>query len=700
LKRRKRRPEIEYWANEEDPLVLAGHCQERIDRHFQCIRAGHFWRVVARNWLYYHNCYFDGGADFDFTAVRQITDSMLVAAVNEYRSIIDHIYTIVCQQRLSFEARAKQNDARSFEQAKVAQHVVDHYRRERGLEEALKRAVKHALVMTSGYIHHPWDPWGGEQEAVPLLGRDGEVVLDELGQEKLEIVPQGDFEFANPTIFDIVFDLGVKEWKRNDWLLTRSYENRFELAARQDDNDIAQAIVDASTNNEEDITLFNMGYFGSGDLSSDDFTDIVGVWNFYHLRNNACESGRWFRFIDADTPVSDPQDLPFERIPVTRIVPGEVLMTQLGYSPANDLAAPQELLNAEVSMIASNHMGAGNSIIWAPTGCNLNEDFMGDGVFLLEGGQVPPQGISLQANSPDHERFSNFLLRAMERESGINSVARGQTESNFKSGEALKVMDAKAAQSASPLKESYAMALEDTGTFIVRTCRDMIDGDQERMISIAGERNRTEVGYYTRNDLLGIDRIIVDVSNPITDTISGKMWLAEQLLSRGMISVPQEFLTVVRSGQLDPLLQSDEAQLTRIHEENEQLSKGLPARVDMWTDNHVLDIKEHAALLASPAARGDPQLSASVYSHIGQHFQALMNPQVSWAMQALGFPTVPPPMPFGMGQGGPPAPAPQPQGGAPAPKPLRQLQAPGEQPQAGPGGNMGRMPKQQPTMSP
>lgn len=690
---------FDYWAAEDNPQALAENCASRVKSFFDSIRASHHYATIARNWLYYHGLYFDSDEVFDWTAVREISDQMLAAGVNHFRNLIEHLFTFVCQQRLSFEARAKQNDTRSFEQAKVAKQVVDHYLREEGLEIHLKRAVRHALVMTSGYVYHPWDIYAGQQIAIPdFEGYEPSQFSDD-NTPPYQIVPEGNFTFSNPTVWDVVFDPHVREWERNQWLIIRTFENRFELAAQTDDKDVQKAILDDEmTGDGQFETVFNFGTFGRlGDPSVQ--SDIISVWNFYHKDSLALPDGCKFRFIGNGEPLGDPEPLPYERLPITRIIPAETLQSQLGYSPANDLQAPQELLNSEVSLIATNHAGAGFSGIWVPEAAELETDDLGDGVFIVRGGQTPPHGISFQANSPDHEKFSNFLMHHLEYLSGVNSVARGQPESNLKSGEALKVMDAKAHQFSSPIKEAYAHAAEDIGTFIARTAPRFMSDDEKRIISITGQRNRIRVGYFKKADLENIDRVVVDISNPTTDTIAGKMWMAEQLLKRDLITTPQEFLTVVQTGLLDPLTQADDAQLVRVHEENDQLARGRSMPINEFTDNHSLHIREHAALITTPE-RLPEMVAKTILTHLTQHFQAMMRPDVQWAMQALGFPTAPPPDALvGVNPQGIPGAEkqpPPPSGGPSGARMKRNIQGPGEPPQGGPGGNMKRFPAVEP----
>src|SRR5690606_4087453 len=191
--------------------------------------------------------------------------------------------------------------------------------------------------------------------------------------------------------------------------------------------------------------------------------------------------------------------------PISRVTCAGVLLTQLGYTPANDLQAPQELLNAEISTIATNHEGAGYSVIWAPEGSEIDESRLGEGVIIVKGGQAPPQGINFTADSPGHFKFTDLLSKFMERLSGMNSVVRGQPEASLKSGEALKVIESRAIQATSALSFSYARAMEETSTFILRTLREHLEEDEERAIAVLGKNKRWQVKEFTKENLQHID---------------------------------------------------------------------------------------------------------------------------------------------------------------------------------------------------
>lgn len=693
---RRKRPE--YWAAEKNSQKLAETCYEKITTFFDAARTSYHFARAARSWCYYHGLYFEDWAFSDWTAVREISDDVLAVDINHFRNLLEHIYTIVCQQRLAFQPRVSKPGAEPLQNAKKARGIIEDYRRGKGLEETIKRAVRHCLVLTEGYVHYPWDRFSGDYEALPAIGKDGELRLDDDGEFVLERSPQGDYSFSTPSIFDVVYDPGVREWQRNHWILVRTLENKYELAAQAESPSLAQEIVDQQTSQAEDrVTLLDVALFNAfeGDSNS---SDVIGVWNFYHEDTLACPGGRMFRFVGEGTPLADPEELPFQHKPISRVLPGETLLTQLGYSPANDLQGLQELLNSEMSTIATNHAGAGFSWVWKPPGSTLSEDDLGDGIFFIEGGQSPPVGGSFQANSPDHERFGNTLRKDMETISGVNSVARGQPDTNLKSGEALKVMDAKANLSVSSLKESYAMMCEEIGTFIVRHTSIFMREDEERFFTLFDDKESPLVQTYGQKDFDGVDGIIVDIANPILDTVSGKMWMADQLLQRGMITNPWEFLTLIRTGDFEKTVRAEEEQLKRVHSENDKLVKGETVYVSEYTDNHVLDIREHSPIISSPENRGNAQLVQKVGAHIAQHVQALMKPDVQYWMAVQGFPTAPP-LPGPMGAQMPPMQGPAPGPGNGGSRPPPNLQGGGEQPMAGPGGPQKRMPKAQSNVS-
>lgn len=640
-----------YWPTEPDPEVLAQDLWTRTRRYFEGLRRSHFWRLAFRNWCYYHNLYFRKGAGFDdWTAITQLNeDGVLGVSVNDFRATLDLIAQYVTQDRPSIETRATKADNTALLNARFGDDLVENYLRDQALEIRLKASVIHALVLSEGFIYYPWNKFEGPREFVPKVDEaTGQVVLNRDGSPKGDLFAKGDFSFCNPSVFDVVRDLGVKEWEHNRWVCVRTYENRWEIAKRARDNAEEKADgeeryekilgVSLSSDAMEEI-FYRIATLGAESFSlTHEDSDMIPVWNFYHRPTDAIPEGRFMQFTTHGVPISDPEDFPYldDQLPIARVAASGVILTQFGYTPANDLQPLAEMVNAELSTIVTNHEGAGYNIIWVPEGGELKKDHLGQGVVVVEGGQQPPVAINFAVDSPGHFKLIELGSKFFERLSGMNSVVRGQPEASLKSGEALKVIESRAIQATSSLSFSYARAIEEAATFIIRTLRQYMQDDEERAIAVLGKNKRWQLSEFTKANLEHIDCVRADVANPLSRTVSGKFSIAEMLLKLGAISTPEELLTVLETGQIEPLLQADRAQLDLIHDENDKLVDlhGDKIEIDLAFDHHILHLKEHLSLVNSVEARQNPELMKRIYPHCMQHVQALKRPEVL-AFQAL-----------------------------------------------------------------
>lgn len=106
------------------------------------------------------------------------------------------------------------------------------------------------------------------------------------------------------------------------------------------------------------------------------------------------------------------------------------------------------------------------------------------------------------------------------------------------------------------------------------------------------------------------------------NTNAGKAQMASELLQMGLITTPQQYITVLTTGSLDAM--TDEVDRTNmlIRSENERLVDGesVPA---IATEKHSLHIKGHMDVLADPDLKQDPELVARVLEHIQEHLELL-----------------------------------------------------------------------------
>ena len=622
--RREAEPRDYYWASENDPEKLAQYCINRVEDYQDQMRTSQYWNNALRNWRYFHNLFFDGTWDTESMAIKKLGRDGEQVGYSEghFRNLVMHIFNLITQDRPSYQVRAKHGDQRSLKQAELGKHITNHYLEDQDLEDVFNKAVLDALVLQNAYVFHPWDPNSGEDE---ILAPE-----DEEGGEAT-ILRTGDYRFWNLTTFDVVHDTGARNWKQDiQWCIVRTFENKWDII-----DDVPKKRRDdvLALEQDEEFDTFHQGTFR---LESE-YSDMIPVWTFMHTKTRGLPDGRMLRIVGNDIPLGDPEFLPYKKIPLSRCIMGENLLTVFGYSPANDLQAPQEMLNAELSTIATNHNAHGLQHVWAPEDSNYDEDLLNEGLFLIKGGERPAQGVNLANTPPEFFKFSQDLRANMETLSGINAVARGHPEANLKSGEALKVMESKAVQFSTPGRRSYFKLVEDVGTFILRELPDKM-GDTPRFIAMVGEDSKPYHQEFTGDEIDLIDRVVVESGNYLSQTISGRMAIADSFLERGFIKTPEEFITVLQTGNLEPMLRADSAELDLIHDENDKLMQGATLTASA-ADYHVMHIREHHALINSVEMRNSP-IAAAIMAHIMQHIQLLQDINVQQLQLALNY-TVP-----------------------------------------------------------
>jgi len=265
----------------------------------------------------------------------------------------------------------------------------------------------------------------------------------------------------------------------------------------------------------------------------------------------------------------------------------------------------------------------------------------------------PPQPLQLTSTSPETYNYMKAIESSMETISGVNSVSRGNPESSLKSGAALALVQSMALQFSSHLQSNYAALLEDVGTHIIDILKEY--ASTPRVSTIVGKSNRSLMKDWTKDDLSNIQRVIVDMGNPLSRTLAGRVNMGEQLLGAGMVKTPEQFLQVLSTGRLEPLMEGTQAELILIKNENEDLGAKKEVKA-ILTDNHAIHLDEHKSVLASTEARRDPELLKAVLDHMQEHIDLLRetDPVVLALLKQQPAPPVGQPLPGAPGAPGAP----------------------------------------------
>jgi hypothetical protein len=641
-----------YFAADEVD-VLVSYLDKRAQDWFQALTTSDYLDKIKRSWQAYHGIYYENSHTVSFGGEN---GELVNMPVNHFANIAQNTLTMVTATRPSFQARAINTDLKSTIQTNLANGLLDFYMRDKRLEKDLKLAAEYAIVLGTGYIKMEWNATAGR--IVDEIEPEFETAIDELTGEQYDVLDdngapkivsegfpiyEGDVEFSTLSPLDVVFDTS-RETTKMDWQLCRTFKNKYDLAAKYPE--FHDDIVKLETKTE--LYQYRLS------LTPYDETVDIPVYEFFHRPTEALPRGRYVLYLSPEVVLVD-DVLPYQKLPIFRISYRDILGTPFGYTNMFDLLPLQEEINALYSTaVTNNHtFGIQNIVSQSDSGLTINELSGGLNHIQVNDLSQAPRALQLTQTSPETYNLIQMLVRDMEVISGINSVARGNPDpkQQLRSGNSLALVQAQALQFVSPLQQSYIQLIEDVGTNLILMLQRF--ATSPRVAEISGIANATYIKWFTGGDLNAVNRVVVDAGNALMQTTAGRFEIAQNLVQMGIIKAPEELMSVLNTGKLENLTESQNKQTILIRAENEALLEGREVRA-LLTDDHNLHLREHQAVLADPTLRFDDELVDRTLAHIQEHINILSNPNVANILTSQGQTPIAPPQQ--------PQPAPQPVG--------------------------------------
>jgi len=656
--------ENEYWATREgDEFVTALH--DRIDEYYDYMqRMGIFWLIDRSYRAYYGGDIGQKGTGlFDSAALKTTGKSNQITKFksNHFRNLIKHTLQLATSQKPAFACRATNSDYKSQAQTILGNGLVDYYLREKKLGRVINAAVERGLVFSEGWVHASWDPSIGE--------------IFDVDPETQKPIHEGDLAFTVHTPLDVVRNTELED-DNHDWLILRDYRNKWDLIAQYPS--FAEEIKTSAKQNYENYQAYSFN-----DKNNKKKSQQIAVFVFYHKPTQAMPHGRVVE-VCGDVILVDTA-MPYRKIPLYCLKPDTLLDTPFGYTPAFELLGPQQALDALSSAIMTNNAVNAVQNFWSRKGDDLSIRNLSEGMKHIQS-EEKPEALQLTQSAPETFTFRQAIISEMETLSGISSTVRGNPEASLKSGNALALVVSQSIQFASLLEASYNELLEDLGTAIIDNLRDF--SQTPRVAMILGESSRPFQKTFNGDDIAQINRVVVEQASALSKTVSGRVEIANQLMSNGMIETPKQYIAVLTTGQLDPLIEGTQHALLNIRAENEDMRNGKPP-MPLVTENHEDHVREHRSIIENPEAKSDPQFVQMVLNHIQEHIDLWRGADPAILMiTKQNPPPMPPMMGPPQGPGGPP-----PQGGV-NPK----VQAPPDK--TGPQPNQPNMPQLPPNAPP
>jgi hypothetical protein len=633
----------QYWASlpeEEIAAEILARVEEYHEFLAQCGKLGELRKSYS---TYYGD-----------TSIVTVDQSLQAMHINHYANLIRHVLVDVTAQRPALEAKAINTDMKSQAVTQLASGLQDYYTREKQIETYINEAIEKCLFLREGWVSAGWNVNGGE---VYGLNPDNGLPINE-----------GDIEVDAHTIADVIRDVRRRDMS-HDWHIIRKFKNKWDLAAQRPD--LAEKISGLSIDSEYELKYEIAVNQKATELDME--TDLIPVYTLYHAKTPAMPQGRMITVLSDDIVLFD-GPLPYKRVYLFPATSSKQLLSSFGHSNLMDLLPTQDAFNATVSAILTNQAANAVQTFQVPKGAGPNLVQLSNGMSILEfdpkAGKMEP--LALLQTAPEVFQFAQFLEGEAEKIAGVSQISRGNAPPTM-SGTAMALLAQQAIQFSSGVQLSRTLLLESVGTAIIELLQTF--AVTPRIAEIAGKSKRYQMIQFKNSDLDGFSRFVADTANPLTKTSAGRVEIANQLLQSGLIKTPEQYISVLTTGNLEPLYEHEQSNLNLIRTENEWLMDGKSPSV-VITDDDALHVLEHQCVANSPESRENPKVLQALFEHTQAHIdQAKGKDPVLAAMLKQQSFFQPPPMAMPPNQL-PPVPG---QGGAPqgqGPEPVMDNQNP------------------------
>ena len=582
---------------------------DKIDLYYKTLDDVGHTRKIQTSYFYYYG----KGEKASYLHASGSQGQNTEIVINDYASLIKHVTTLVTGNRPSFDARSTNTDYESQAQTILGEQILEYYMREKGVEKILKKACSYGVKYSEGFIGMDWDVKMGNI-----------IAADEEGNP----VNEGDIRYSIYHPLQIVRD--CYNDGDQDWIIVVQNINKYNLAAKYPE--YAEHILDIVPDQGK-ASERNIDYLLDNRTSME--TDMIPFYIFYHKKCAVLPEGKIAFFVEGKKLQEG--TLPYENIPVFRVAPDNFDGYCLGYTGMWDLLGIQEASDQLYSAVTSNNLSFAKQVIQTTRDNDINVSDLADGLMLIES-EAELKPVQLTRSAPESYQLLQVYQSKMQELSGVNEVIRGVPSPNLRSGNSMALVAAQAITYNSGIEGAYNVLIEDVGTETLRFLKSF--ATSPRFAAIVGKYKKAFMQTFTGDDLANIDRVTVDLQGSVAKTTAGKVQLAENLLQNGLITRPEQYIMVMETGKLDPLVEPSEVELLNIRHENEMLAQGeAPAAIAL--DNHPLHINEHKSVVANPEARNNPTVVQTTLAHIMEHINLLKTtpPEL---LQVLGIQALPP----------------------------------------------------------
>ena len=577
-------------------------CIDLIDAYFTDLQRSRYMIYKSA-----HLKYFDGYMTKGMLYRQGQQGELSAIDVNHFHNLIDHVLSMTCSEKLSYEPQAIDSGYQASEQVKLARGILETYTLDVNvdLDGILRQATMLSMIFGEGYVSCLWDKTKGK-----TLLYDPDSTTN--------VRKEGDVDLKTHSPWDVIRDIHLSSPENECWYILREEVSKVDLAVMYPHFE-EEIMKESSAQSMKQRHVYPC-------LSENG--DLIFKYTLFHKRTPAVPQGRMMSFINDRIALEDgPLPEEYDSIPVYRIASEELYGSPWGYSRAYDLLPVCDSINRLYSALLTNNLTFAVQNLLIPDDGSYNPATNYGGLNVIKwnaekGAAYKPEALQLTASSKETYQFLNILEQVAGTLMGVNEVVRGNPDLVLKgnaSGAAMALLSTNSIQFNSDIDKAHKRLAERVGTAIIKLLAakayDMRDG---MSYSMSGKLFKKR---FNRESLSQINKVVVKIGNPLTQSTAGKIQIADSLLQQGLITNKQEYMNLVQTGNLESIYESAESQISLIKEENDMLLQGQPIPPAYWSEDHVSHILEHQVVISNLAAK----MNQAVLMHTSQHIQGHMD---------------------------------------------------------------------------
>lgn len=519
-------------------------------------------------------------------------------AVPQAKSIIRQLVTLITKQKLAYQVLARSEKSDVLRDVRFGSSLIDQIIDEEKVDAKAKRVAEGAMVCGQWYMGSLWRQDKGKPHAKNEFGR---------------VMMNGKADIITPSVFDVLYDYTLQDWDDVPWIDLRVTRNRWDLIAENPHlADELMALPSARDN--QGPYIWDQG----GSLIQE---DQVYVYYWIHRPCSALYKGRIIQYVSEKGIISDDKN-EYETIPIECMRPEPMMGIGFGYPFFSNLLPAQEMLDHSFSAIATNQSAFAVQNLVAPKGSGVTRQDIG-GVNLIHFNPMPnvegggrPTALQLTQSSPETFKFLDLLKAHMLDIGNIPGALRGSPPPGVTSGVAIATLTQNALEFINDSGASLHQTLQSVMMHALNAYKKFAKVGHD--LTLYGKNNQATTKPFTGKDLENFAAIKITEINPLMQTVTGRVELADKLMEKGMVKSTTEYLQIIEGAPPQKLYRKELSEVDLIDMENEALQDSTPVPV-LSTDNHGSHVACHLSLLNDPYVRMNNEAVQTVMDHVLEH---------------------------------------------------------------------------------